>query len=217
MTGASVLQEVRQMRFEELDIRRQRRELTMAEAAELWTKNRLHAADYVTRARRRGAHRKKRPRKPLPGMMLHQAGSRHEWVPGCRCDLIVTMDDATNERCSAFFVEGEGTMSSFPGLREVIEAKGLFRSLYPIGDARLVHRAGWGGGGQEPPDAGASRVDDVLHTPDNLTCYRQGTSCAIYKHYCLDGLWHLVAALDPLSLDHSRKRSRPGHFSYIDP
>jgi DNA-binding transcriptional regulator YiaG len=35
MTRARVLQEVRQMRFEELYARRQRRALTMAEAAEM--------------------------------------------------------------------------------------------------------------------------------------------------------------------------------------
>lgn len=171
MTRASVLQEVRQMRFEELYERRQRRELTMADAAEIlgvtertfrrwgdryeaegavgladrrlgrasaravptdevlqmvtlyetqytgwtvkhfherwcaehggtrsytWTKTGLHAAGSVRRAPRRGAHRKKRPRKPLPGMMLHQEGSTHEWVPGSQWDLIVTMDDATS-------------------------------------------------------------------------------------------------------------------------
>jgi len=95
-----------------------------------WAKTRLHAAGAVTRAPRRGAHRKKRPRKPLPGMMLHQDGSTHEWVPGCQWDLIVTMDDATSALYSAFFVEEEGTMSSFQGLREVIEAHGLFSSLY---------------------------------------------------------------------------------------
>jgi transposase len=95
-----------------------------------WTKNRLQAAGHVARARRRGAHRKKRPRKPLPGMMLHQDGSTHEWVPDCQWDLIVTLDDATNELYSAFFVEEEGTMSSLQGLREVIETRGLFSSLY---------------------------------------------------------------------------------------
>jgi len=95
-----------------------------------WTKNRLQRAGQVMRAPRRGAHRKKRPRKPLPGMMLHQDGSTHEWVPGCQWDLIVTMDDATSALYSAFFVEEEGTMSSFQGLREVIETRGLFSSLY---------------------------------------------------------------------------------------
>jgi len=95
-----------------------------------WTKKTLQAAGHVARAPRRGAHRKKRPRKPLPGMMLHQDGSTHEWVPGCQGDLIVTLDDATSEIYSAFFVEEEGTLSSFQGVREVIERKGLFSSLY---------------------------------------------------------------------------------------
>jgi transposase len=144
MTWANVLQEVRQMRFEELYERRQQRILTMAEAGAMlgvtertfrrwsgrydaegaeglqdrrlghpsaravpvdealrmvtlyetrytgwtvkhfherwqqehggtrsysWTKKTLQAAGHVARAPRRGAHRKKRPRKPLPGMM----------------------------------------------------------------------------------------------------------------------------------------------------
>lgn len=205
MTRATVLQEVRQMRFEELYARRHRRERTMAEAAEMlgvtertfrrwrdrydadgaaglqdrrlgrpsgravpvdevlrmvtlyesrytgwtvkhfherwcqehggqqscsWTKKTLQATGHVTRALRRGAHRKKRPRKPLPGLMLHQDGSTHEWVPGVQWDLIVTLDDATSEIYSAFFVEEAGTLSSFRGLREVIETQGLFSSLY---------------------------------------------------------------------------------------
>lgn len=80
------------------------------------------------RAPRRGAHRKRREAAPWPGMLLHQDGSRHEWVPGQTCDLIVTMDD--NEHCSMFFCAEEGTWSSFRDMREVIEAKGLFCSLY---------------------------------------------------------------------------------------
>jgi len=94
-----------------------------------WTKKTLPAAGHVARAPRRGAHRKKRPRKPLPGMMLHQDGSTHEWGPGCQWDLIVTMEDATSELYSAFFVEEEGTRSSFRGLQAIIEATGLFSSL----------------------------------------------------------------------------------------
>jgi hypothetical protein len=63
-------------------------------------------------------------------MMLHQDGSRHEWVPGKMWDLIVTMDDATNEHYSMFFMEEEGTASSLRGVRDVIVQKGLFSSLY---------------------------------------------------------------------------------------
>jgi len=95
-----------------------------------WTKKVLQEAGVVKKAGRRGAHRRKRPRRPWPGMMLHQDGSRHEWVAGRFWDLIVTMDDATNEIYSGFFVEEEGTMSTFQALLEVIPAKGLFCSLY---------------------------------------------------------------------------------------
>ena len=95
-----------------------------------WTKNTLQAAGKVKRAKRRGAHRRRRPRKPMPGMMLHQDGSRHEWAAGQWWDLVVTMDDATSEIYSAFFVEEEGTMSSFRGLREAIARHGLFGALY---------------------------------------------------------------------------------------
>ena len=220
MTRARVLQEVRQMRFEELYERRHRRELTMAEAAEMlgitertfrrwrdryeaegaggledrrvgrasaravpvdealrmvtlyktrytgwtvkhfherwhadhggtrsytWTKQTLQAAGQVSRAPRRGAHRKKRPRRPLPGMMLHQDGSTYEWVPGCQWDLIVTLDDATSDRYSAFFVEEEGTMSSFRALHEVIATQGLFSSLYTDRGSHYWYTAEAGG------------------------------------------------------------------------
>ncbi|MDI3462859.1 MAG: hypothetical protein OJF50_001680 [Nitrospira sp.] len=83
----------------------------------------MQAKGQGLRAPRRGAHRKKRPRKPLPGMMLHQDGSRHEGGPGGQWDLIAPLDDAPTELSSAFFVEAEGTLSRFQGLREVIEAK----------------------------------------------------------------------------------------------
>jgi len=95
-----------------------------------WTKNILQAAGRVQKAKKRGEHRRARPRKPLVGMMLHQDGSRHEWVAGQSWDLIVTMDDADSTIYSAFFVEEEGTMSSLRGIREVIEQRGLFSSLY---------------------------------------------------------------------------------------
>ena len=95
-----------------------------------WVRLTLQARGRMRPAPRRGAHRRKRPRRALPGMMVHQDGSRHEWVPGRWWDLIVTMDDATSEIYSAFFVEEEGTMSSFRALCEVIGERGLFCSLY---------------------------------------------------------------------------------------
>lgn len=96
-----------------------------------WVKTQLHAAGLVKRAARRGVHRRKRPRKPCEGMMLHQDGSRFAWLAGePELDLIVTMDDATSTTYSAFLVEEEGTASSLRGLLEVFCAKGLPGSLY---------------------------------------------------------------------------------------
>jgi len=95
-----------------------------------WVKNTLQASGVVKKAPKRGARRKRRERSPRPGMMLHQDGSQHLWVPGQYWDLIVTMDDATNEHYSMFFCDEEGTQSSFQGVRDVIEGMGLFCSLY---------------------------------------------------------------------------------------
>jgi transposase len=95
------------------------------------TKVHLHRAGLVRPAVKRSAHRKKRPRRPFIGMLLHQDGSRHAWLEGqAPLDLIVTLDDATGAIYSAFLVEEEGTASSFRGLREVAGRHGLFCSLY---------------------------------------------------------------------------------------
>ena len=96
-----------------------------------WTKAFLHSKGLLERAKQRGAHRRKRPRRPLPGMLLHQDASTHEWIAGLgSLDLIVTMDDATSQILSAFLVAEEGTASSFRGLAEVFGACGLPLSLY---------------------------------------------------------------------------------------
>jgi transposase len=96
-----------------------------------WVKTQLHTAGLVERAKRRGAHRRKRERKPCEGMMLHQDGSRAAWLgEGSALDLIVTMDDATSTIYSAFLVEEEGTASTFRALLEVFTAHGLPSSLY---------------------------------------------------------------------------------------
>src|SRR5579883_2847813 len=89
------------------------------------TKVHLHRAGLV-----RPAHRKKRPRRPMVGMMLHQDASQHTWLAGRQDDLVVTLDDATSAIYSAFLVDEEGTASSLRGLREVIGRHGLFCALY---------------------------------------------------------------------------------------
>lgn len=96
------------------------------------TKLHLHRTGLVQQAKNRSAHRKKRPRRPMVGMMLHQDASTHAWLPGDphQYDLVVTMEDATSALYSAFLVDEEGTASSFRGLREVVDKHGLFCSLY---------------------------------------------------------------------------------------
>ncbi|MBT9136981.1 MAG: hypothetical protein DDT34_02067 [Firmicutes bacterium] len=93
-------------------------------------KSRLQEAKLIERNKKRGRRRKQRERSPWPGMMIHQDGSTHEWLPDQRWDLIVTMDDAASEQYSMFFVAQEGTASSLRGVQEVIEKRGLFASFY---------------------------------------------------------------------------------------
>ena len=95
-----------------------------------WVKNTLQSKGLVPKTAKRGVHRKRRERSPLPGMMVHQDASKHEWVPGKKWDLIITMDDATNEHYSMFFADEEGTTSSFQGVEDVILKRGLFSSFY---------------------------------------------------------------------------------------
>jgi transposase len=105
-----------------------------------WVKTQLHTAGLVERAKRRGAHRRKRDRKPWEGMMLHQDGSRAAWLAGRpQLDLIVTMDDATSTIYSAFLVEEEGTASTFRALLEVFTAHGLPSSLYTDRGSHYFH------------------------------------------------------------------------------
>jgi transposase len=105
-----------------------------------WVKTQLHTAGLVERAQRRGAHRRKRARKPWEGMMLHQDGSRAAWLAGRPpLDLIVTMDDATSTIYSAFLVEEEGTASTLRALLEVFTAHGLPSSLYTDRGSHYFH------------------------------------------------------------------------------
>ena len=111
-----------------------------------WTKLFLQSKGLLDKAPRRGVHRRKRPRRPLPGMMLHQDGSRHAWLEDQPAmDLIVTMDDATSEIYSAFLVEEEGTASTFRALLEVFTRRGLPLSLYTDRGSHYFHTPEAGG------------------------------------------------------------------------
>jgi transposase len=105
-----------------------------------WTKLFLQRRELIEAAPRRGAHRRKRPRRPLPGMMLHQDASRHVWVAGAAaCDLVVTLDDATSAIYSALLVAEEGTASTFAGLLETFTDQGLPCSLYTDRGSHYFH------------------------------------------------------------------------------
>src|SRR5271154_2646978 len=96
-----------------------------------WVKQALQGAGLVARGRKRGAHRKRRERRPLPGMLLHIDGSRHQWFQDERWyDLIVILDDAMSEIYYAQLVEEESTLTVMAGLKEVVERKGVFCALY---------------------------------------------------------------------------------------
>ncbi len=110
-----------------------------------WVKNQLQSAQLVDKGKSPGPHRIKRLPSALPGMMIHQDGSTHLWVPGVYWDLIVTMDDATNEHYSMRFVEEEGTVSSLLGVRDVLEARGIFCSFYSDRGSHYWHTPEAGG------------------------------------------------------------------------
>ena len=149
-----------------------------------WLRLSLQAHGRRRAAPRRGAHRRKRPRRALPGMMLHQDGSSHEWVPGRWWDLIVTMDDATSDIYSAFFVAEEGTMSSFQGVSEGDPGQGpvllaLRRPRQPL----LEHARGRRQGGQGHPDPGRPRPGAARHRVDpGLLARGKGALGAHVRH-----------------------------------
>jgi len=96
-----------------------------------WVQQALQGAGLVARGKKRGKHRRRRERRPMPGMLLHIDGSKHQWFGDQRWhDLIVILDDATSEIYYAQLVEEESTRTVMAGLREVIEVQGLFCALY---------------------------------------------------------------------------------------
>ena len=107
------------------------REQHEVELSYTWVKSVLQGAGLVARQRQRGVHRKRRPRRPLAGMLLHIDGSRHQWFQDERWyDLIVILDDATSEIYYAQLTEEESTLTVMAGLKEVIAHKGVFCALY---------------------------------------------------------------------------------------
>ena len=121
-------------RYFDLNVRHFHEKLRAEHQIELsysWVKGVLQGAGLVGRGRQRGVHRQRRPRRPLPGMLLHIDGSEHRWFQDDRWyDLLVILDDATSEIYYAQLVEEESTRTVMAALQEVIERKGLFCALY---------------------------------------------------------------------------------------
>jgi transposase len=132
-TAEKVLQLYREKYFD-FNVRHFHEKLAEEHGVEIsytWVKMALQGAGLVRKQRRRGTHRRRRARRPLPGMLLHIDASKHAWFgDGRYYDLITILDDATSEIYYAQLVEEEGTRTLMPAVREVIEQQGIFCALY---------------------------------------------------------------------------------------
>jgi transposase len=143
METAEKVLAVYQERYADFSVRHFHEKLREVEGIRLsysWVKQALQGAGLVVRRRKRGPHRRRRARRPLPGMLLHIDGSQHRWFQDDRYyDLIVILDDATSEIYYAQLVEEESTRTVMEGLREVIERQGLFCALYSDRGSHFFH------------------------------------------------------------------------------
>src|SRR5918998_976599 len=134
METAEKVLELFQSTYSDLSVRHFHEKLKTEHSLELsysWVKQALQGAGLVKQRKRRGGHRRRRERKPMPGVMLHIDGSKHRWFCNDQYyDLLVILDDASSEVYYAELVEEESTRTVMAGLREVIEQQGLFCSLY---------------------------------------------------------------------------------------
>ena len=125
-----------------------------------WVKKALQEAGLVARQRRRGTHRKRRPRRPLRGMLLHLDGSKHAWLEGRGTqDLIVVLDDADSAVYYAQLVEEESTATVMAALKAVVEQQGRFCTLYTD---RASHFATTRKAGGEPDREAPTQVARAL-------------------------------------------------------
>ena len=127
-----------------------------------WVRRALQMAGLVKKSRKRGIHRRRRERRPLPGMLLHLDGSSHAWFQDDRrYDLLVLLDDATSEIYYAQLVEEESTATVMRALREVIEQKGAFCALYSDRATHFFHtpKAGQGVDRTHPTQVGRALAE----------------------------------------------------------
>src|SRR5881628_3425001 len=133
-----------------------------------WVTTALQNAGLVKRYAKRGPHRRKRPRRPLTGMMLHVDGSRHRWIPGLDQyqDLVVIFDDATSEVYDVQLVEEESTATVMAALKRVVETRGLFCSLYSDRGSHMAWTPKSGGpvDRQKPTQVARARCERLFGT-----------------------------------------------------
>jgi transposase len=132
-----------------------------------WVKRALQMAGLVKKSRKRGIHRRRRERRPLPGMLLHLDGSSHAWFQDHRrYDLLVILDDATSEIYYAQLVEEESTVTVMRALREVIERKGAFCAMYSDRASHFFYtpKAGQGVDRTHPTQVGRALTEMGIQT-----------------------------------------------------
>ncbi len=169
-----------------------------------WVKQALQGAGLVARGRKRGVHRKRRERRPLPGMLLHIDGSRHRWFQDERWyDLIVILDDATSEIYYAQLVEEESTATVMAGLRGSDRAqRRVLRAVQRSGQPFLADPEGGRQGRSASPDASGTGPARVGSADDpGLLAASAGTQRAQLRH-----LARTVAAGVAAARDHDRWR-----------
>ena len=133
-----------------------------------WVKQALQGAGLVARRKKRGSHRRRRPRRLMPGMLLHIDGSKHRWFCDDRhFDLLVILDDATSEIYYAQLVEEESTRTVMGALREVIETEGLFCVVQRSRQPFLRDPEGWGEGRSASAHANGSRDERARGADDS--------------------------------------------------
>lgn len=96
-----------------------------------WVRLALQGAKLVKKRTRRDKHRKRRPRKPLIGMMLHMDGSPYDWFgDGIDYDIVALSDDANNRLYDIEIVPEEDSRTCMSLLKNTVEKHGIFCSLY---------------------------------------------------------------------------------------
>ena len=123
-----------------------------------WVKGVLQGAGLIARGRKRGVHRQRRPRRPLPGMLLHIDGSEHRWFQDDRWyDLLVILDDATSEiylrAAGGRGIDAHGDGGAAGSRRaERLVLRLIQRSRQPL----LADAEGGRSGRSAPPDSGGT-------------------------------------------------------------